>query len=248
MNAIYGAGEYGKLLYSFLLRKKFVINFFVQTELNEKSRLCCGIPIISKADLLRIESVDLTVYISLHDRIESIKIKQSLIDEGKGLMEILECGEFIRNNFSGEQIDKAVYTGNNYEQNLSRNYWSELPANYREGKVFDSLVQGLSSDSKELVKHVIDRMSSFPSAGDDIFTIEEKKGIRKQEREFVHRVNVEEINKRKWKEWRGYRIPYEVYMEPTVFYYKCGACAIKIKNKLEEGILLMQVHMLGILL
>lgn len=236
MNVIYGAGEYGRLLYNFFANKGISIDFFVQTQLNEKSKQFCGIPVISKIDLLRMEVENLNVYIGICDRTESIKIKQSLIDEGNDLMEILECGEFIKDNLTDEQIGKVVYTGNNYEKELSRDYWNGLSEDIEKIEhLKNNLLKGLPNDSKKLVKHVIDRMISFPNVGDDIFTIEEKKCIRKYEREFVHRVRVEEIGERKWKEWRGYRIPYEVYMEPTVFYYDCGICAIKNIEQIRRG-------------
>lgn len=232
MNVIYGAGKYGRLLYNFFINKGISVDFFVQTQMNKK-KMYCGIPVITKMDLLKMESEDLTVYIGLCDRVESIKIKQSLIDEGNDLMEILECGGFIKDNLTVEKIGKVVFTGNNYEKELSRVYWGNLHGKME--YLQDNLLRGLSNDSIKLVKCVIGRMISFPNAGDDIFTIEEKNCIRKYEREFLHEVSIQKIGERKWKEWRGYRIPYEIYMEPTVFYYECGICAIKNLEQIRRG-------------
>lgn len=90
---IYGAGNYGQKLYQFLEKKGVKIDFFCETHVNNE--VICGIPVISRRQLIEINE-KVIVLIGIADKTISSNISKYLKKYLWEMVMVIECGEFIK--------------------------------------------------------------------------------------------------------------------------------------------------------
>lgn len=91
---IYGAGEFGKRLYEFFTKQDIKIDYFCQTNKDERTELY-NIPLISLDELINVKELK-SIFIAIKDIEISSRIKFKLANLLTEYDEILECGDFIK--------------------------------------------------------------------------------------------------------------------------------------------------------
>lgn len=99
---IYGAGDYGKKLYTYFAEKGDTVDFFCQTTVQADTYLY-NTKIISLNELLNLN--DAEIFIALSNAEESALIKDIITARKSVGFIVYECGDFIRKNLEYKEED-----------------------------------------------------------------------------------------------------------------------------------------------
>ena len=105
---IYGAGKYGRKLYSFLCSCGVQVAYFCETNMSNASDID-GIPVIGFLELQKRITVGSVVLIAVRNRDASLQIKRRLTSIFLDKVKAVECNSFIQDNLEGEHFPREGY-------------------------------------------------------------------------------------------------------------------------------------------
>lgn len=218
---IYGAGVFGKRCFQFLTSIGTTIDFFCQTNIDEKMFLY-GIPILDFKELSKVRE-DKIIFLAIKNEAISEEIRKRIEEKIDNVINIYNYCDIIRES-------DLLYGGTEFEIKIMHNYWKTYLENpsYMKAKK-DKLCRGLSEKDIDIINRIINRMKSFvieQSMCCDIFSIEEKKQIRNMEKSMLETLECDVQEKRSVYSYKNYKL-YEKNFEPCLFYYQMGLKQVK---------------------